>query len=137
VFAIERPVCAPAAQGSPQLIFCLVDLMPLAVLTVTALLVGGCGSDEEAIRRNIERRYVVKYYDRNHDGMVDLEFHDIPGAADAAWSLVDTKFAGHYDLKIQWSVAITRERVDTPVPRNVPITPGQPLVRPSDLHTKR
>ena len=24
VFAIERPICAPAAQGSPSLILCLV-----------------------------------------------------------------------------------------------------------------
>jgi len=54
-------------------------------------------AEDQAERRRAEAQYVVKYYDRNHDGVVDLEFHDIPGAMDAAWALVDTKFRGRYD----------------------------------------
>jgi hypothetical protein len=113
------------------------DRMRLAALSFVALFVAACASDDEATRHEIEKRYVVKYYDRNHDGVVDLELHDIPGAADAAWVLVDTKFTGRYDLRVQWSVAVTQERVDIPVPRNVHITPGQPPVRSSDLHIER
>ena len=111
--------------------------MRFAALSFVALFVAACASDDEATRHEIEKRYVVKYYDRNHDGVVDLELHDIPGATDAAWALVDTKFTERYDLRVQWSVAVTQERVDIPVPRNVYITPGQPPVRSSDSHIKR
>ena len=83
--------------------------MRLAVLSFVTLLLAACASSEDqaerrrveaedqAERRRAEAQYVVKYYDRNHDGVVDLEFHDIPGAMDAAWALVDTKFRGRYD----------------------------------------
>ena len=102
--------------------------MRLASLSFVALLVAACASDDEATRREIDKRYVVKYYDRNHDGIVDFELHDIPGAADAAWALSDTKFRGHYDVRLKFGYAFERERVDLPVPKNVKITSGKPPV---------
>jgi hypothetical protein len=107
--------------------------MRIASLFLLSLLAAGCVSQDEAMRQQLEKQYAVKYYDRNHDGIVDLEFHDIPGAMDAAWALIDTKFKGRYDLRDQWSVALTQERVDIPVPRNVHITPGKPPVNSRDL----
>jgi hypothetical protein len=102
--------------------------MRFAALSLVVIVAAGCASQDEVQEREMKKQYVVKYYDRNGDGVVDLEFHDIPGSMDAAWAFVDTKFRGRYDLKIQWSVGVTRDVV---------ITPGQPPVRPSDLHFKR
>ena len=104
------------------------DLMRLASLSFVALLVAACASDDEATRREIDKRYAVKYYDRNHDGIVDFELHDIPGTADAAWALSDTKFRGPYDIRLKFGYAFERERVDLPVPKNVKITSGKPPV---------
>ena len=73
--------------------------------------------------------WVVTYYDRNHDGVVDFELHTLgSGHADADWALSDTKFRGRYDLRIHWGYVLEKKRVDIPVPRNVKITPGQPPV---------
>jgi hypothetical protein len=111
--------------------------MRLIHFGLVTLAITSCVSQSESTRRDIDRQYVVKYYDRNHDGIVDLEFHDIPGAMDAAWALVDTTFSGRYDLEIHWGIGVTRKRVSIPVPRNVSITRGRPPVRPSDLHFRR
>jgi hypothetical protein len=92
------------------------------------LLLASCASSDQSTSRDIEKRYVTTYYDRNHDGRVDFELHDIPGAADAAWALSDTKFRGRYDLRLKFGYVFERERVDLPVPKNVQITPGQPPV---------
>jgi hypothetical protein len=93
------------------------------------LLLYGCvaHSDDNALAE-LEKRYVVTYYDRNHDGRVDFEFHHLPGGADADWAYCDTKFSGRYDLKIKWSYAIVTEPVDLPIPKHVKITPGKPPV---------
>lgn len=81
-------------------------------------------------------RYVTIYYDRNQDGIVDVEYHRLPGGADTNWALVDTKFHGHFDLKIELGVARKETRVSFSVPRNVPIRPGKPpLWIPSDHPT--
>jgi hypothetical protein len=43
-------------------------------------------------------RYEVTYYDRNHDGIADLEFHHAPGWADADWGFVDSDYNAEYDI---------------------------------------
>lgn len=70
----------------------------------------------------MQRREVVTYYDRNHDGVVDFELHDYSGMTDAAWTLTDTKFRGRYDVRLKYRFGLLRERVDIPVPKNVKIT---------------
>jgi hypothetical protein len=101
----------------------------MRVLLLLALtLATGCASSDRTASREIEKRYVTTYYDRNHDGVVDFELHDIPGAADAAWALSDTKFRGRYDVRLKFGFAFQRERVDIPVARDVEITHGKPPV---------
>jgi hypothetical protein len=68
----------------------------------------------------------VTYYDRNGDGIVDYELHAWPGHADADWALIDTKFRGQYDLRVDWGYVFEKHRIDMPVPRHVKITPGKP-----------
>ena len=68
--------------------------MRCAVLLL-AVLLASCTSSDQSTPRDVEKRYVTTYYDRNRDGRVDFELHDIPSAADAAWALSDTKFRGH------------------------------------------
>jgi hypothetical protein len=99
----------------------IVSLSLFVVLTA-------CASSDQSALREIEKQYVTTYYDRNHDGIVDFELHDIPGAADAAWALSDTKFRGRYDVRLTFGYAFQREKVDLPVPKNVKITSGKPPV---------
>ncbi|MEY2575174.1 MAG: hypothetical protein QOF80_661 [Verrucomicrobiota bacterium] len=99
-------------------------MRPLGLTSLAALLVG-CASPNGALD---EGRYVTTYYDRNHDGLVDFELHDIPRVSDDAWALSDSKLTGRYDVRLKFGYALERERVDMPVPRNVPITPGKPPV---------
>ena len=90
----------------------------------------GCASQPDEARElaELEKRAVVTYYDRNHDGRVDFELHHFPGMADADWAYCDTKFRGRYDLKIKWSYSIVTESVDIPVASGVKITAGKPPV---------
>ena len=99
----------------------------VSILLFVATLAACASSDTPDIAA-LQKRYVVAYYDRNHDGIVDFELHDIPGAADAAWALSDTKFRRRYDVRLKFGYAFERERVDIPVPKNVKITPGKPPV---------
>ena len=71
-------------------------------------------------------RYVTTYYDRNRDGRVDYEFHDIPGWADDEWALRDTDFNGRYDARYDMGYPGGQSRVDLPVPIRVPITARRP-----------
>jgi hypothetical protein len=89
----------------------------LAIAAAAAVLLSACASPEPP-----ERPYVTTYYDRNHDGIVDFEMHDIPGAADAAWALSDADFDGRYDVRLKFGFAFERARVDVPVPQHVQIT---------------
>jgi hypothetical protein len=73
-------------------------------------------------------REVTTYYDRNHDGVVDFELHEIPGVATAGWALSDTKFDGRYDVRLQFGYVFSRARIDKIVPNNVSITKGKPPV---------
>jgi hypothetical protein len=95
-------------------------LFPFAV---SVALLSGC-----AVPDTPERSYVTTYYDRNDDGIVDFELHDIPGAADAAWALSDTNFDGRNDVRLKFGYAFERFPADSPVPTNVPITKGKPPV---------
>src|SRR5256885_8619944 len=71
--------------------------------------------------------WTVRYYDRNHDGIVDYELHTLgSGMAHADWALIDTQFRGRYDLRVHWGYVFEKRRVDIPVPKNVKITPGKP-----------
>jgi hypothetical protein len=98
------------------------------VLFLSVIFVASCASSDQTTLRDVKKRYVTTYYDRNHDGIVDFELQDIPGAADAAWALSGTKFRGRYDVGLKLGYAFERERVDLPVPKNVRITPGKPPV---------
>src|SRR3954467_6847941 len=101
--------------------------MQVVLLSLFVLLTACASSDQSAIRE-IEKQYVTTYYDRNHDGIVDFELHDIPGAADAALGLTDTKFRGRYDVRLKFGYAFQREKVDLPVPKNVKIISDKPPV---------
>jgi hypothetical protein len=98
--------------------------MRIVSLAFITLLIG-CAAPHSPIEQD---RYVTTYYDRNHDGVVDFELHDIPGAADAAWALTDTKFRGRYDVRLKFGYAFEREHVNLPVPEHVKITSGKPPV---------
>src|SRR5438128_2656121 len=105
--------------------------MRVLAFSFIALLLG-CASRGTALE---QEHWVTTYYDRNHDGVVDFELHDIPGAADAAWALSDTKFRGHYDVRLKFGYAFERERVNIPVPKDVKITPPKAarVYHPIDL----
>jgi hypothetical protein len=91
---------------------------------VAALLLEGC-----ALRTDtFYYRWTTKYYDRNHDGIVDFELHHMRGGADTDWAYIDTQFRGRYNTRIHWGEAVQTQHVDIPVPRRVAITPGQPPV---------
>ena len=68
----------------------------------------------------------VTYYDRNKDGVADLELHQPGYCDDCEWALVDTDFSGRYDKRVRWSFGLIKEVVDMPVARHVPLTSGQP-----------
>ncbi len=86
-----------------------------------------------------DSNYVITYYDRNQDGIVDVEFHHHRYATDSDWALIDTQFRGHFDLKSILGYARTdTSGLPIAVPRNVAITPGQPpLSIPSDRPPRR
>jgi hypothetical protein len=73
-------------------------------------------------------RYVVTYYDQDHDGRVDLEHHRAVNAVDADWALIDTRGRGRFNLRIRYRTPVVRELVNLPVRKGVQITPGRPPV---------
>ena len=101
------------------------SLMHHSLSLGVAAILAACAVPRSAID---DEHGVVTYYDRNRDGRVDFELHEIPGTADAAWALSDTKFRGRYDVRLKYGYVFERERVDLPVPQNVQITPGRPPV---------
>jgi hypothetical protein len=109
--------------------------MHRVLLAVFVAHLAGCVAGETGPNNRV---YVVTYYDRNHDGIVDLELHHLPGGADTDWALIDTRFSGHYDKEILMGIATQiRPVFFTPVPRNVPITSGRPPVWiPPELQPK-
>ena len=99
--------------------------MRIAIVSLLAALLTSCAAPMSALERD---RYVVTYYDRNHDGIVDFELHRLPGTADSTWALSDTKFRGLYDVRLKFGYAFERESVSIPVPKNVKLAPGKPPV---------
>ena len=78
-----------------------------SLILAAALALGACS-----------RQSVVTYYDRNHDGVVDLELHDDPGYAHAQWGLIDTDFDGRYDVLEVFAPGGKRFPVEVFVQRN-------------------
>jgi hypothetical protein len=70
-------------------------------------------------------RYDVTYYDRNHDGIVDLEFHHASGWADADWGFADSDYNAEYDILFGPGF-FPSTKVHVPVPGGVPITKRLP-----------
>ena len=70
-------------------------------------------------------RYVITYYDRNHDGEVDLEIHQAD-ATDSDWGLIDTDFKGSYDSLWVNGVQGRSYPVQVPIPGGVSITKEVP-----------
>ena len=75
------------------------DLMRLPVSLVLGAALVACAAQHSTVERE---HWVVTYYDRDHDGRVDFELHQLPGTADSAWALSDTRFRGRYDLRIRY-----------------------------------
>ena len=101
-----------------------------ALLSLIALVLAGCVAGEWQ-----DPRFVVTYYDRNHDGIVDVELHRLPGGADTNWALIDTTFSGYYDRKVRLGNGRFETPVHIPVARHVPITQGSLPSRLSRDHT--
>ena len=71
----------------------------------------------------------ITYYDRNLDGVADLELHQPPYCDDCDWALVDIDFDGRYEKRVHWSFSIIKKDVDQAVPNNVGLVPGLPSHR--------
>jgi hypothetical protein len=99
--------------------------MRLAIVALLPALLTSCLAPRSELEEN---RYVVTYYDRNHDGIVDFELHRLPATADSTWALSDTKFKRRYDVRLKFGYAFERESVSIAVPKHVKITPGKPPV---------
>lgn len=96
----------------------------LRVIFVASLLLAGCAVSQT---RSADANYVTSYYDRNHDGIVDVEYHHHRYATDSDWALIDTHFLGHFDTKALLLVYRRDMAVlPIPLPQNVSITTGQP-----------
>jgi len=73
-----------------------------------------------------EDHSVITYYDRNNDGVVDYELHQVPGTTYWTWALIDSKCTGRYNVRMKLASPFNTEHVNLPVPRHVKITPGMP-----------
>ena len=100
----------------------------VAVVSALGFFSHSACSDEPVGDLFAAANYVVRYYDRNGDGRVDFELHQLPNGADADWALIDTHFCGRFDLRVHWGVVVERQHVDLAVPKNVKITRGKPPV---------
>jgi hypothetical protein len=88
-------------------------------LLMVAVVGAGCGRRDKRAKTAEQ----IFYYDKNGDGKVDVEYHEIPGGADMNWELADTNYDGRYDRKTLWGVAVRKSAVDIPVATNVQIKP--------------
>ena len=97
----------------------------------TAVLVSGCASPIETAApssNHPDENGEITYYDRNHDGIVDYEFHSF-GCCDRDWGLLDTDFNGRYDLKLRWGFSFSKEAVmSSQVPGGVTISKDAPRI---------
>ena len=83
------------------------------------LALAGCSSRESGAPD------ITTYFDRNRDGTVDRELHDL-ACCDRNWALVDSDFNGRYDLKVSWGFTLGKSPVDIVVPKSVPISASDP-----------
>ena len=97
--------------------------VPLAVAIACLMLVAtGCTR-----QRASGLPYTITYYDRNHDGMVDLELHSVPrGWSHGSWWLVDQDYNGAYDLLVVDGLGVKPVGVLVNVPGGVYITKKLP-----------
>lgn len=102
--------------------------MRLMILASLLALLGSC-----AVPRAVENRSITTYYDRDNDGVVDYELHEVPGTVYWRWALIDSKGTGRYDVRMKLAYPFESERVDLPIPRNVKITPGMPPYRSGQI----
>jgi hypothetical protein len=96
--------------------------MRFKIITALLVLLWSCSLVQSAP----EDHSVVTYYDRNNDGVVDYELHQVPGTRYWTWALIDSKFIGRYDRRIKLAYPFDSETVNLPVPRHVKITKGMP-----------
>src|SRR5205823_1211302 len=99
---------------------CLVRPVPriraATVLMCVTLLTACVSAVEQDLSFRSDPQYVVTYYDRNRDGVADFAFYHIPDSYDTDYALVDTHFAGRFDLKIHYGIAVGEYRLAHPVP---------------------
>jgi hypothetical protein len=99
------------------------------VIAAALVLLAACSAGNHDIVRVTDPSSTaskVIYYDRNSDGVADLELHQPPHCDDCDWALVDTDFNGRYDKRVRWSFGILKEPIDVPVTDNVPLAGGEP-----------
>ena len=104
------------------------SIVALALLGVVA----ACAHGDRESDRAAEAPKVVAaatYYDRNLDGVADLELHQPPHCDDCDWALVDIDFDGRYERRVIWSFGMIKEEVDKPVPKDVDLVLGFPSHR--------
>jgi hypothetical protein len=97
--------------------------MNISTFFFSLLMVAIFGSGCDRSDKRAHSAEQISYYDKNGDGKVDVEFHEIPGAHDANWELADTNHDGRYDRKTVWGVGVFQSAVDIPVATNVQIKP--------------
>ena len=93
-----------------------------------ALMLGltACGTSKNTpLPYMLQPGYSTTYYDRNGDGIVDFEFHELPNSDHYDWALNDRNFDGRYDLRLRYGMTVGYDNVDIPVPRGVPIRRGR------------
>jgi hypothetical protein len=93
--------------------------MNRSLLAVSVIVLSGCAQDTF-----VRDSGVTTYYDRNHDGRVDFEFHDL-GGGDLDWALADRDYDGFYDIRLRYGYGLGIDPVHVPVAEGVKITKGR------------
>jgi hypothetical protein len=93
--------------------------MRRSLVVAAAIIVAGCAHETV-----INEPRIATYYDRNHDGRVDFEFHDL-GGGDMDWALADRNYDGVYDIRLRYGYVLGIDRVHITVPQSVKITKGR------------
>src|SRR5690606_14241301 len=98
------------------------------LVLATLLVLTACAPSSDNVRASEVpgRLAAVVYYDRNNDGVTDLELHQPGYCDDCDWALVDVDFNGRYDKRVRWSFGLIKEAVDLPVPVGANPVVGQP-----------
>lgn len=98
----------------------------IPTLALPLLLAACAHSDITVGASEVSEATAVTYYDRNLDGIADLELHEPAYCDDCIWALVDIDFDGRYERRVKWSFGIIKESVNLPVPDNVDLVIGNP-----------